>query len=128
MAIRGHRNWFDTKNSEYLTSEGKTRKDGNQTRPRWVDMYGWVDGKLSGIALLCHPENFRFPQPARLHPEKPYFCFATPALGPFSIEPGKPYRSRYRFYVHQGRPDPAAIDRVWTEFAYPMQGHVVQEG
>ena len=128
IAIRGHRNWFDTKNSEYLTSEGKTRKDGNQTRPRWVDMYGWVDGKRSGIALLSHPDNFRFPQPARLHPEKPYFCFAPPALGPFSIEPGKPYRSRYRFYVHQGRPDPAAIDRVWTDFAYPIQGRVVQEG
>jgi hypothetical protein len=91
-------------------------------------LYGWVDGKLSGIAVLSHPDNFRFPEPARLHPEKPYFCFAPPALGPFSIEPGKPYRSRYRFYIHSERPDPAAIDRVWADFAHPAQARVVKEG
>jgi hypothetical protein len=128
LAIRGHRNWFDVRNSEYLTSEGRTRKDGNQTRPRWVDLYGWADGKLSGISVLDHPDNFRFPQPVRLHPEKPYFCFAPPALGAFSIEPGKPYRSRYRFYIHEGRPDPGAIDRVWDDFAHPAQGRIVKEG
>lgn len=127
LAIRGHRNWFDVRNSEYLTSEGRTRKDGNQTRPRWVDLYGWVDGKLSGIGVLDHPDNFRFPQPVRLHPEKPYFCFAPPALGPFSIDPGKPYRSRYRFYIHMGRPDPGVIDSIWNDFAYPAQCRIVNE-
>ena len=69
LAVRGHRNWFNVQNSEYLTSEGKTRKNGNQTRPRWVDLYGWIDGKLSGICVLDHPDIFRFPQPVRLHPE-----------------------------------------------------------
>ena len=128
FAIRGHRNWFDVRNSEYLTSEGKTRKDGNQTRPRWADLYGWVDGKVSGISILNHPDNFRFPQPVRLHPEKPYFCFAPPALGPFSIEPGQPYRARYRFYVHEGRPDRGTIDRVWDDFAHPARARMVKEG
>ena len=32
-------------NSQYLTSEGKTRKDGNDTRAKWVVNYGKVDGK-----------------------------------------------------------------------------------
>jgi hypothetical protein len=126
LAVRGHRSWFDVKNSEYLTSEGKTRGNGNQTRPRWVDLYGWIEGKLSGICVLDHPENFRFPQPTRLHPEKPYFCFAPPALGSFTIEPGKPYSSRYRFFIHEGRPDPDAIDRAWEDFAHPVQARVVK--
>jgi len=128
LAIRGHRNWFDVSNSEYLTSEGKTRRDGNQTRPRWVDLHGWIDGKVSGISVLDHPDNFRFPQPVRLHPEKPYFCFAPPALGPFKIDPGNAYRSRYRFFVHGGRPDPGTIDRVWNDFAHPAQARMVKEG
>lgn len=59
--------------------------------------------------------------------EKPYFCFAPPALGPFSIEIGKPYRSRYRFYVHAGRPDPSTLDRVWSDFAHPAQSRIVKE-
>lgn len=126
MAIRGNRNWFDVKNSEYLTSEGKTRKDGNLTRPRWVDMYGQIEGKVSGIAILDHPENLRFPQPVRLHPAKPYFCFTPEALGAFSIQPGTPYVSKYRFCVHVGPPDVAALDRIWNDFAYPAQARLVR--
>ena len=126
LAVRGHRNWFNVQNSGYLTSEGKTRENGNQTRPSWVDLYGWIDGKLSGIGVMDHPDNFRFPQPVRLHPEKPYFCFAPPALGPFNIESGKPYRSRYRFLVHAGRPDPEEIDRAWQDFANPVQARAIE--
>jgi hypothetical protein len=125
MAIRGNRNWFDIKNSEYLTSEGKTRKDGNLTRPRWVDLYGRIEDKVSGITIFDHPANFRFPQPTRLHPAKPYFCFTPQALGPFSIEPGKPYVSKYRFCVHMGPPDAKTLERIWYDFAEPARVRVV---
>jgi methane monooxygenase PmoA-like len=119
LAIRCHRNWFDPKNSEYLTSEGKTRENGNQTRPRWVDLYGWIDGKMSGVAIMDHPDNFRFPQPVRLHPAKPYFCFSPMAIDAFTMEPGKPYVSHYRFYIHTGKPDPRLIETLWHDYAEP---------
>ena len=48
-------------------------------------------------------------------------------LGPMTIEPGKPYVSAYRFYVHAGRPDKTAIDRLWDDYADPPQVRVVAE-
>jgi hypothetical protein len=126
-AIRCNRNWFDHPNeSEYLTSEGKTRADGDQTRPRWVDLYGLINGKASGVAIMDHPSNFRFPQPVRLHPEKPYFCFAPMALDSFSIEPGRPYISRYRYYIHVGKPDAAKIEALWYDYVEPVQVRTVR--
>lgn len=142
MAIRGNQQWFDPdyakaiaawekekkKNPEapaptqvpqgdFLTSEGKNRLNGNHSRPNWVDMFGKTDGEDAGIAMLSHPSNFRSPQPVRLHPSKPYFCFSPVVLGEFQIVPGKKYTSRYRFLVHDGKPDPVQIDQKWKEYS-----------
>jgi hypothetical protein len=68
-----------------------------------------------------HSQNFRAPQPVRLHPGKPYFCFAPMILGDFAIEPGKPYVSRYRYYLHTGEPDQAVNERIWNDYADPPQ-------
>jgi hypothetical protein len=125
LAIRGNRAWFsDT--GRFLTSEGKDRSNGNQTRPRWVEMYGPVDGKPCGVAVLCHPSNYRYPQPVRLHPTKPYFCFAPMALGKFPIEPGTPYVSQYRFFVHDGPADATVTDRIFQDYAVPPKVRIVE--
>jgi hypothetical protein len=85
-----------------------------------------IQGHTSGVAILDHPANFRFPQPVRLHPEKPYFCFAPMALDSFRIEPGKPLVSRYRYFVHVGKPDATAINAVWDDFAEAPEVTVVR--
>lgn len=121
MAIRGHKDWHDPakSKSDYLTDEGKDRKGGNHTRPRWCDLHGQLGGQTTGITVLDHPGNYRFPQPVRLHPAIPYFCFAPAVLGSFAIEPGKPYVSRYRFLIHNGELDRALADRLWQDYAQP---------
>jgi hypothetical protein len=128
LAIRGNRNWLNPEKSDYLTSEGKTRVNGNHTRPLWADLSGWIDRKMSGITVLEHPDNFRFPQTVRMEDVRPYFCFAPDASGPFTIEGGKPYVSRYRFYIHDGPPEPHANDHAWQDYAHPAQARVVEEG
>jgi hypothetical protein len=138
FGVRGNRQWFDpaaqgddppepsrSGRSDFLTSEGKHRNDGNHTRPRWVDLSGEVDGRIGGVTVLDHPGNFRFPQPVRLHPNKPYFCFAPMVLGEFEITPGKPYVSRYRLLVHDGPPDQKAIERLWADYADPPRVRAV---
>ena len=117
LAMRGPAAWHGP-NYDYLTSEGRGKTDGNQTRPCWVDIHGPLDGQPTGATIFDHPANFRFPQPVRLHPTMPYFCFAPSALGPFTIEPGTPYVSRYRFWVHVG--DPTAAQRFWEDYAHPV--------
>ena len=124
MAVRCLRDWIDK--GDFLTSDGKTRADGNHTRPKWVDVHGKVAGRPTGIVAFCHPANFRAPQPVRLHPDKPYFCFAPMVLGEFRIEPGKPYVSRYRFLVHDGNLDPAAAEALWADYADPVEAVVVE--
>jgi hypothetical protein len=125
MAIRGARTWLGKGKCDFLTSEGKTRADGNHTRARWCEIYGPLGDHTSGITVFCHPENFRFPQPVRLHPDKPYFCWAPMVLGAMAIEAGKPYVSSYRYCVHRGRLDVAAADRLWHDFADPPQVRIV---
>jgi hypothetical protein len=126
MAFRGSRHWFEDEPSDFLTSEGKTRLDGNHTRPRWVEAHGLIDGRPSGVTAMCHPDNFRFPQPVRLHPTKPYFCFSPMVEGRFAIERGQEYVSRYRYSIHTGLPDAPAADRLWHDYAQPPRVRVVE--
>ncbi len=141
FGLRGNRAWLDPKvkgndppepsrsgESDFLTSEGKTRADGNHTRPRWVDLSGRADDKLGGVAVFDHPDNFRAPQPVRLHPNKPYFCFAPMVPGAFTIAPGRAYVSRYRLQLHDGRPDASHLDRLWQDYAEPPRARVVGGG
>ncbi len=126
MAIRGPREWLKPGAGNFLTSEGKTREDGNHSRPRWCDLHGKTDGATCGVAIMSHPDNFRFPQPVRLHPSKPYFSFSPMVLGPFEIKPEKTYRSTYRYYVHDGPIDVERVERVWQDFAQPPTVSVIR--
>lgn len=121
MGFRGHRQWDGKDNAFFLTSEGKTRADGHATRARWCRISGRIDGKLYSIAILDHPENFRAPQPMRIHPTEPFFNFAPSLMGDWRINPGEPYVSRYRYVVFDGEPDPGELDRLWNDYAKPPQ-------
>jgi hypothetical protein len=128
MMIRGAVQWSRGRDFDYLTEQGKTKKDGNHTRPRWVDFCGPIDGRPTGILALDHPANFRFPQPVRLHPTMPYFCFSPAVLGAFTIEPGASYVSRYRFVIYDGKTSPAEAARQWADYAHPPQVRLVARG
>ncbi len=119
LAFRGHANWDNPENVTFLTSEGYDRSNGNETRARWAHMGGIVEGQRAGVAVLGHPDNFRAPQPVRIHPETPYFVYAPMQLGEMKIEPGSPYVMRYRFITYDGEPNPEKLERLWHDYAYP---------
>jgi hypothetical protein len=120
LGVRGNWAWNGKTNAAFLTSEGETdRVKGNTQRGRWCDMGGLLGEDFAGIAILCHPENFRAPQPMRLHPEEPFFNFAPQQAGEMAIKPGETYTSRYRFVVHDGRPDKVELDRLWNDYSHP---------
>src|ERR1044072_5772006 len=124
MGVRGNREWKDKSKVSFLTSEGKTRNDGNATHARWCHIGGSVDGQLVGIAVLDHPSNFRAPEPLRIHPDDPYFNYAPSQMGRFQIDPGKKYVMRYRFVVSDGPPDAKLLDRLWNDYANPPKAEV----
>jgi hypothetical protein len=126
FGFRGSGEWEGAAGCEFLTSEGKTRKDGHATRARWCEVRGKVGGETCGVAFLCHPANFRFPQPMRIHDTEPFFNFTPCQAGDFAIEPGKPYVSRYRLVIHDGTIEPAEIERLWKDYADPPRVEVVK--
>jgi len=119
IAIRGHRNWRKKEIVSFLTSEGKDRIAGDDTRARWCSIAGNVHGAVVGIAAFGHPDNFRAPQPVRIHPDDPYFNFSPSKLGDWRIDPGKPYVSRYRFVAFDGPAGRVELDRLWNDYASP---------
>jgi hypothetical protein len=121
MAIRGNDQWLKLDKDanplgKMITSEGKNRENGNHTRPRWVAMYGPVDGEICGVVVMNHPDNFRFPQWVRLHPSMPYFVYAPMVQEPFAIKPSRPYVSKFRYLTYDGTPDRDAIEGSWKEW------------
>ncbi|MFT5110338.1 MAG: hypothetical protein ACI9UA_005992 [Pseudoalteromonas tetraodonis] len=118
MALRGNAVWLGKGDvCNFLTSAGKTRADSNHTRPDWVAMWGELGGKPASLVAMGHKNNFRAPQPVRVHPDKPYFCFAPMVNGAFSIEKGKGFVSRYRFVASGRRASLDWIDPLWKAYS-----------
>jgi hypothetical protein len=121
FGFRATRKWKG-ENRDYLSSEGKTRQDCDGTRARWCDIYGMIGDKWTGVTVMSHPQNFRHPEPMRIWGGKNdyvFLGFAPSRLGDWIMEPGKDYVFRYRFFVHEGKPVVADIERLWNDFAEP---------
>lgn len=124
MGVRGNREWRDKSKVSFLTSDGKTRADGNATRSHWCHIGGSVDGQLAGLTVLDHPSNFRAPVPLRIHPDDPYFNYAPSQMGRFQIDPGKKFVLRYRYVVSDGPPDAKLLERLWNDYANPPKAQI----
>lgn len=116
LGFRGAGSWEALEDSEFLTSEGKTRDNGNETRGRWCHIGGKIENGESGITIINHKSNFRFPQPMRLHPSEPFFCYAPSQLGEWSESKEYSYKARYRFVVYDGKQDLELIEQLWKEY------------
>jgi len=127
MSYRGARQWAGGK-AEFLTNEGKNRKSGNHSRPLWTALTGAIDGNHYTLCSMEHATNFRYPQPVRLHPSMPYFCWSPQVLGEFEIAPGKEYNSVYRTVVLDGEPVQAQLDAIQAATATPLVGQLVGGG
>lgn len=117
MGFRGNGAWNGEGKTNFLSSEGKDRTNGHATTSNWIHIGGEIGGQLTGITILSHPDNFRSPQPMRIHPSEPFFCYAPSQAGDFEISPGKAYVARYRFIVYDGKPDIEFINNMWNDYA-----------
>ncbi|RYE53690.1 MAG: hypothetical protein EOP48_13870 [Sphingobacteriales bacterium] len=121
LGFRGNWLWNGEGKTYFLTSEGKDRNKGDTTTANWVRISGRIGDKLTGVTVLSHPDNFRSPQPIRIHQKEPFFCFAPPQQGNFTIKPGETYTARYRFIVYDGEPDQNFINQLWNDYADPIK-------
>ena len=118
---------WDNKNSEVLTSEGKTRKDADGSKARWCIVQGAVDkGKdYAGIAWLSYPANYNSPEPLRIWPENQngrgdvFVNFSPTKDKDWLLEPGKKYLLRYRFIVFNNHFTKEKAESAWEYYAHP---------
>jgi len=120
LGVRGSKHWNakDTLNflelAEFLTSEGLKGDSANHTRPGWTAIYGDLPDGKAGVAVIPHSDNFRWPQPVRVHPEMPYFSISPVVEEGFIIAPKETYLSRYRVVVFDGEvPEDLLADFGW---------------
>jgi hypothetical protein len=126
MALRGPPRWLAESDSYarehrdlvrepsgFVNDLGSNREKGNHQRAKWVALTGRIDGKPVSIAVLCHAKNFRAPQAARLHPSKPYMCFAPSVDEGFQIDRDHPFKARYRYLITDAEPNAKWLSRQW---------------
>jgi hypothetical protein len=117
LGFRGHRSWQGPGGCRFLTSDGITdRIKGNESRARWCWVGGITEGSLCGALLASHPDNPVHPEPLRLHPTEPFFCFAPPQAGDRSLAPDSVSRSRYLIAPLDGEPSAASCDAIWNQW------------
>ena len=48
-----------------------------------------------------------------------FFNYTPIQAEPWTLEPGKDYTFRYRFFVHEGEIDAKRAESAWVDFAEP---------
>lgn len=109
-----------------VTSEGLTDEAAWGKPAAWVDYHGPVEEETSGIAMLNHPQSFRFPTHWHV---RPYGLFAANPFGlhdfygddtkdgAHTLEKGETFSLFYRVVLHRGDEKQARIAEVFAEYA-----------
>ncbi|WP_160716593.1 PmoA family protein [Chitinophaga solisilvae] len=115
---------FTAQTSQVLTSEGKTRKDADSTRARWVKITGATPQGTAGMLIMSAPENYDSPEPLRVWPENMeggelMFNFTPTRNKSWQLTNGNVYTLSYRVMVFSGDLTPEEAELAWQNFAHP---------
>jgi len=111
---------------EIVNSDGLRNGDAWGKAAAWVDYHGPVEGEALGVAILNHPESFRYPthwhvrdyglfaaNPFGLHE----FAGAPEGSGRHELKAGESITLRYRVILHRGDAEEAGIAKAFEEYA-----------
>lgn len=92
----------------------------------WVDYSGPVDGKMVGIAILNHPESFRYPttwhvRDYGLFAANPFgwHDFGRKTSGEYVLPAGESIRFRYRVLLHEADAGSASLPAAFSGYGSP---------
>jgi len=125
LGFRATMEWGVT-NSEYLTAEGKTRKDGNGSRECWGIMSGKTAKGAAGLVMMTCPGNREYPEPVRIWGSDNreghiFFNFCPIQQKEWTMEPGNDYVFRYRMCAFDGEMSRETAERLWSDFGNPPE-------
>lgn len=115
------------KGGHIVNSEGLKDKETWSKPAAWVDYHGPVDGETLGIAILNHPQSFRFPTTwhvrdyglfaANPFGGKDFSADAAKKYGEHKLEPGESITLRYRVILHKGDEKEGKIAEAFADYS-----------
>lgn len=116
--------YWNDKNCEVLTSEGRTRANTDNSKARWCIVQGELpDNEYGGAVMLSYPGNYNHPEPMRIwtlgtNGRGDMFANFAPTKDiNWLLEPGKTYVLKYRLVVFSGKFDKDRAESAWQYFA-----------
>ncbi len=108
-----------------INSEGQTDEAAWGQRARWCDYHGKVNGEKVGVAILNHPDSFRFPTPWHV---RAYGLFAANPFGTHSLDKsvpdgavelrkGEDLKLSHRIIFHKGDEKEGKIAEAFAAYA-----------
>ena len=84
----------------------------------WMDFSGtFTEGaKVSGLAMLCHPDNPGFPQPWILRQKASMQNVVFPGQNLYSISKDKPLVLKYRILIHKGNSEKLDLPEMQLDY------------
>jgi hypothetical protein len=117
-----------------INAEGITDQQAWGKASPWVDYTGPVAGETVGVAILNHPQSFRYPttwhvRDYGLFAANPFGWsdFGLKKSGDHTIPAGGRIAFQYRIVLHKGDTATAGIPQVFDAYAQPPQLRAVTE-
>jgi len=120
LSLRATEMWNDS-NSSIITSEGKTRKDADNTVAKWMLCQGQLGSDSGGFLMLSHSQNYNYPEPIRVwpvgqHEGSVFVNFSPTKTKDWLFEPNKTYTLKYRLIIFDGTMTASQADGFWDEY------------
>jgi hypothetical protein len=116
------------KGGHIVNSEGLTDEHAWGKPASWVDYTGPVEGKTVGIAILNHPQSFRYPttwhvRTYGLFAANPFgwHDFGLGKSGRYTLEAGQQLWFGYRVILHEGDSATGHIAAAFDGYARPPE-------
>jgi Methane oxygenase PmoA len=97
----------------------------------WVDYVGPVEGKTVGVAILNHPDSFRYPttwhvRTYGLFAANPFgwHDFGLGKTGQHTVPAGESVQFKYRVILHEGNTESAKIAEAFKAYSTPARVEV----
>jgi hypothetical protein len=116
-------------------ADGLTDTDAWGKPSSWVDYVGPVEGQTVGIAILNHPDSFRYPttwhvRDYGLFAANPFgwHDFGRKESGAYTVPVGGSFRLRYRVLFHKGDTASANLPNAFEAYAKPPIVELLEGG
>ncbi len=133
IGMRFNKKW-DKSNCKVLTSEGKSRLDGDGTNARWaiVTRESRSGNGVNGILFMSNINNQSHPEPMRIWPVDAnegrgdmFFEFCPIRNKEWKLLPNKKYKLQYRMVVFEGTLTANEAEYYWQNYANPPKIEII---